>query len=101
MSIAIKAVAADPAPALRQRMGIMPQRLRRGNWIDPGLCPPRGFMTAAVDFAMMPAAQRNRDRRVLGNTGPTIPIVQFEPLRVCPGPVRLNYAANVSRSWLA
>ena len=38
-------------------MALQPQRASRGGWIDTGLVPPRGFVTAAMHLAMMSSAK--------------------------------------------
>lgn len=40
-------------------MRLKPQRACGGDWIDPKLAPPSGFVAAAVDFTMVSAAERN------------------------------------------
>jgi len=44
---------------LRQRVSFQPQSTGGNCWIDAGLPPPRGFITAAVDFAVVTTAQRD------------------------------------------
>jgi hypothetical protein len=40
-------------------MGFKPQRASHCRWVNPGLPPPSGFITAAVDLAMVAAIQRD------------------------------------------
>ena len=40
-------------------MRLQPQRAGGDGWIDTGLFPPCGFITTAMDLAMMAAAQRD------------------------------------------
>ncbi len=40
-------------------MCFAPKLKRDSHWIDPGLGPPSGFIAVAMDFAMVPAAERN------------------------------------------
>ena len=42
-----------------QRAGLKPQDPSGNRWINSSLQPPRGFIAAAVNLAMMTAAHRN------------------------------------------
>jgi hypothetical protein len=40
-------------------MCFKPKDASRGAWIDTGLIPPRGFIAATMDLAMMPPTEWN------------------------------------------
>jgi hypothetical protein len=42
-------------------MGLKPQHSSHSRRINPELAPPRGFIAAAVDRAMVSATQRDRE----------------------------------------
>jgi hypothetical protein len=44
---------------LRQRVSFQPQNAGGNRWIDAGLPPPSGFITTAVNLAMVTPAQRD------------------------------------------
>ena len=41
----------------RQTVRLQPECARRHRWVDTDLCPPRRFIAAAVNLAMMAATQ--------------------------------------------
>jgi hypothetical protein len=43
----------------RQRMGFEPKSARHDLWVMPGAAPPCGLVATAMDFAMVPPAQRD------------------------------------------
>ena len=43
------------------RMGFKPQRPRGAGWIESELLPPRRFVAVTMNFAMVSAAQRDRE----------------------------------------
>ena len=42
-------------------MGLQPQDARGGGRVNPGLDPPRGLIAAAMDLAMVSAAERDSE----------------------------------------
>ena len=60
--VAAREAATDQGSGLQQltkRVRLEPERAGGADGIDPGILPPCGFVAAAVDLAMMAAAQRD------------------------------------------
>jgi hypothetical protein len=48
-----RAFAAHLVGSCRQRMGLQPERAGSDGWINASVFPPCGFITTAMDLAMM------------------------------------------------
>jgi hypothetical protein len=73
-------------------MALQPKRASRGDSVDIGLVPPRGFITAAMHLAMMTTAER--DRELIANLSP-------QSRGLCkPEMMRIGGTPAANQAWL-